>query len=330
MANEVQPSNLPADIAAAVTSVVHALIPSSLKALNRLVGASVEIPAAYLDRVAQRAKAKTNSYVAVEDAVAKAVALGVATDEELARRAMTNLVAKEYRKQENREAIARGFLSELQNDQSQTDAAVEQPPDVDDDWLNVFERFAEDATSDRMQKLWARVLAGEVRSPGRFSMRTLRFLSEFSQSDALLFEDLCNSAFAGLAPKGLIHQNDEKGDITQLLKLEAAGLISGVSGGGVTHTRAFNTSGYCFVVEGNIGLQMKGAPGATLTCECYLLTPLGSELIDLIPARDQLAVARKFALSIRSDIIAEAMMIKVGVDGMSDPFEALWQASPAV
>ena len=323
MANEEKPSNLPADIAAAVTSVVHALIPSSLKALNRLVGAGVEIPVAYLDRVAQRAKAKTSSYVAVEEAVADAVALGVAADKDIARRAMANLVAKEYRKQENREAIAREFLSELQSDQAQPDASLEAPTELDDDWLNVFERYAEDASTERLQKLWGRVLAGEVRKPGRFTTRTLRFLSEFSQADALLFADFCSCAFGGIAPKTLASPDDQK-DISGLLNLETAGLITGASGP-LKRTLHFNSGGFAYLVEHGLTVQFCGTQGASIPIPGYLLTPLGEELISLLPGRDPREAARKVAQTIRNEGIMAAYVAHLDAEDQVHPFEVLWQ-----
>lgn len=321
MANDEQLSNLPADIAAAVTSVVHALIPSSLKALNRLVGAGVEIPAAYLDRVAQRTKAKTKSYVAAEEAIAKAVALGVAADEEIAQRAMMNLVAKEYRKQENREAIAKEFLNELENGEVQAGSGVEPRAELDDDWLNVFERYAEDATTDRMQKLWGRVLAGEVRKPGAFSLRTLRFLSEFSQSDAQLFSDLVNNSFAGVAPISLL-KPEESSDITGLLALEAAGLITGASGTLSQTVSGFNQLAH--LVEVNIGIELTLPNNDRISIPGYLLTTLGQELRTLLPARDLRESARRVAFAFRKPEMLEAHLVHVDQKMMATRFEALW------
>lgn len=100
------------------------------------------------------------------------------------------------------------------------------PTEPDDDWLNVFERYVEDASSERLQGLWGKVLAGEIRRPGRFSTRTLRFLSEFSQADALTFESFAKSAFADNAPKKAV-TNKEDRNIGHLIHLEASGLIQG-------------------------------------------------------------------------------------------------------
>src|SRR3546814_13011379 len=54
----------------------------------------------------------------------------------------------------------------------------------DDDWMNRFMRFAEDASSERLHELFARILAGEVVRPGSFGAATLRAVSELDQSIA--------------------------------------------------------------------------------------------------------------------------------------------------
>lgn len=317
-------SGLPAGIANAITGVVHALIPSSVKALNRLIGAVVEIPAAHLERVSERTRAKTRSYVAVEDAVANAVAQGVVGDVEIARRAMNVLVAKEYRKQENREAVAKEFLNDLRQEQPDEEQSHPSESILDDDWLNVFERYAEDASTERMQALWGRVLAGEVRKPGRFSMRTLRFLSEFSQRDALLFAEVCDSTFGGIIPNALVKPNEFK-DISGLLDLETAGLITGASGLGLTSNVKIGENGFGFVREDGLALQFKGVPGISFPIECCTLTPLGRELIFLLSSRDTLAVARRVAHSIKRDDIEAAFISRIDAQGRVYPIEVLWQ-----
>ena len=40
-------------------------------------------------------------------------------------------------------------------------------------------------SSEELQTLWGRVLAGEIKSPGTFSLRTLEFLKNTSHEEAL-------------------------------------------------------------------------------------------------------------------------------------------------
>jgi hypothetical protein len=55
---------------------------------------------------------------------------------------------------------------------------------VDPDWFARWRSGAEDVSSEQMQQLWARILAGEVREPGKFSLRVLDFLRSLSASEA--------------------------------------------------------------------------------------------------------------------------------------------------
>lgn len=318
-------SNLPAPIANAVSSVPKALIPASLKALDRLIGAAVDIPVAWLSQKKAKLDSQTQSFTLVERAVAKAVATEAGTNEETVKRALDVLVRKEYRKQTNREAIAVAMLEDLRSEEPDKEEISEtSPAEVNDDWLNVFERYAEDASTERMQNLWGRVMAGEVRKPGRYSMRTLRFLSEFSQADALTFEDFCGSAFGEMAPTKLVKPENQT-DIRSLIYLESSGLIQGASGFGLEQTLTLNGNGLGFLIEGKLALVLQGKPSEKIVIQCCVLTPLGQELLSLLPGRNVRDSGRKVGLAIREDKIESAYLATVVNPQQVRPLEILWQ-----
>ena len=62
----------------------------------------------------------------------------------------------------------------------------------DPDWTARFFDHVQDVSSEDMQKIWARILAGEVESPGRTSLRTLDTLKNMRQLDAEIFKGICN------------------------------------------------------------------------------------------------------------------------------------------
>jgi hypothetical protein len=66
---------------------------------------------------------------------------------------------------------------------------------VSQDWTLQFFSAAQDVCDDDMQRLWARILAGEVSHPGRFSRRTLEFLRTLEKWEAEWFSGLCRLAF---------------------------------------------------------------------------------------------------------------------------------------
>lgn len=160
----------------------------------------------------------------------------------------------------NRDSVAAAMLEDLRGPLEQTTLAdsTEALAEVDDDWLNVFERFAEDASSSRLQQLWGRVLAGEIRKSGKFSTRTLRFLSEFSQVDALTFETFAKNAFGEAAPRSLVIPPGQQ-NIRDLIYLEASGLIQGATAG-LTRTMTLDDEGFGRLVEGSLVVVFKGEP----------------------------------------------------------------------
>ena len=63
----------------------------------------------------------------------------------------------------------------------------------DPDWTARFFNEIQDVSSEDMQSLWAKVLAGEVERPGSTSIRTLSILRNLDQASASLFGKLCSA-----------------------------------------------------------------------------------------------------------------------------------------
>ena len=106
----------------------------------------------------------------------------------LAERLQHNLVADQMRREVN---VARAVLH-AEAAALEEGEQGEPPPDrkVDDDWLYRWRDSASTVSNERLQDLWGRVLAGEVKSPGTFSLRMLEFLKNLSQEEAQLIEKL--------------------------------------------------------------------------------------------------------------------------------------------
>jgi hypothetical protein len=61
------------------------------------------------------------------------------------------------------------------------------PEPTDPDWISRFFSYAPDVTSEQMQELWGKVLAGEVAQPGAYSLRVLDVLRNMTQDVAEKF-----------------------------------------------------------------------------------------------------------------------------------------------
>jgi uncharacterized repeat protein (TIGR03899 family) len=109
----------------------------------------------------------------------------------LDQRVISRMAFQEAKKQANLEQITQRAAEELRDEQNIS------PEKPGSDWTTRFFRIAEDITSDQMQMLWGKVLAGEVRRPGSYSLRTLDLLKNITQQEAELFVRVGQISFVG-------------------------------------------------------------------------------------------------------------------------------------
>jgi len=105
------------------------------------------------------------------------------SDSSFEQRASVRLLAEQAARQRNLEAI----MVIASRHGEDTVAGGE----MDSDWLTRFLQLAEDISMVPMQQLWGRILALEVATPGRFSIRALTTLKQMTQREAQLFQRLC-------------------------------------------------------------------------------------------------------------------------------------------
>ena len=100
--------------------------------------------------------------------------------------------AIEQRVQFQEEKRQQNILSVV--NQAAADTSDKEVPDhePDHDWTARFFSSVQDVSSEEMQALWARVLAGEVERPGSTSIRTLDILRNLDQAAAGLLSRLCS------------------------------------------------------------------------------------------------------------------------------------------
>ncbi len=99
----------------------------------------------------------------------------------LAERTADRINFQEAKKQLNIESITAYAAEELKNE----DPVSNEP--IDEDWTSRFFNIAEDISSDEMQELWGRILAGEIKQPKSYSLRALELLKNLSKKEAEVF-----------------------------------------------------------------------------------------------------------------------------------------------
>jgi hypothetical protein len=113
----------------------------------------------------------------------------------------SRLLAEEAKKQHNIEAITLKALPDV--------SPESKPENMEDDWIANFCDKCRLISDEQMQSLWARILAGEANSPGKFSKRTVNPWA-LGKSDATLFSQLCSFVFVIGFPTDLVFDLNPK------------------------------------------------------------------------------------------------------------------------
>lgn len=161
------------------------------------------------------------------------------------------------------------------------------PPDrsVDDDWLFTWRDYAGNVSTEDLQQLWGKVLAGEVKSPGSYSLRTLEFLRGLSKEEAEQISKLASFVVEGRIVRSLKQYLNEQGvSFGLLLSMQELGLLSGVEAIGLntTYTSIVAERFVCALrSNGKVVVVEHEDPKKELKLEVYLLTSVGAQLLGL-------------------------------------------------
>jgi hypothetical protein len=144
---------------------------------------------------------------------------------ELPSRVSARIQYKEQREQQNVEAVCANAADHLKNE----NAVPEGRPEPE--WVTRFFEISSGITSEELQYLWGRILAGEIKQPGSFSLRTLDVLKNLSKKEAENFVRLGNYILRSgekafyIDPQAFISTKDGGLSFLEILALKDAGLI---------------------------------------------------------------------------------------------------------
>ena len=181
---------------------------------------------------------------------------------------------QEEKRQANTESVVRQAAEELGEKRVQAH-------DVEHDFTARFFADVQDVSSEKMQQIWAKILAGEIGAPGSTSMQTLSILKNMSQRDAELFERV-----ASFIINDFVLKDDRTETISgfptysDFMKLSHHNLVHLGTG---LH-KLFKGSSEYHVQDRDIVYRMtKSDPGTyEVTIPCHSLTPSGQELYAFI------------------------------------------------
>lgn len=123
--------------------------------------------------------ANAESYAAIKQAETNTQVqlLKLKGEEEIA----NYVLAKETRKMNNTKSVVEKAKSYFTEGES-----VSNEP-VNSDWANRFFSIVEDISDETLHDIWGRILAGEVKRPNSYSLRTLELLRNITKEEAELF-----------------------------------------------------------------------------------------------------------------------------------------------
>lgn len=110
------------------------------------------------------------------------VALFTEDFQRLMQRTQNRMALQEITKQQNIESVVDKAYELLESESDVTDEPVDQ------DWTRRFFNITGEVSNSEMQEVWARILSGEIKHPGSFSIRTLETVRNISTEEAQTFQ----------------------------------------------------------------------------------------------------------------------------------------------
>lgn len=156
--------------------------------------------------------------------------------------------------------------------------------DVDHDWTARFFADAQDVTSEQMQWIWARILSGEVETPGRTSLHALSILRNMSQYDAREFANVARFVINNFVfcDDHYTSNVDDFPNYARILHLESHGLM--VTGSFLTRRiDIVNVDAHkhkATIAHGNTAFVILANSRKSIELPIYYLTHAGRQIYD--------------------------------------------------
>lgn len=134
------------------------------------------------------AKAEAYKIKVIEKAKAEALAENKIIEAQTLSRLSDKIVFEETKRLMNLDSVIN-----IAAEQIKTETSVSEKQ-VDPDWTRRFFNIAQDVSDEEMQKLWGRILSGEVKAPSTYSLRTLETLKNLTKEEAQIFSKIARFA----------------------------------------------------------------------------------------------------------------------------------------
>lgn len=165
------------------------------------------------------------------------------------------------------------------------DAQKPSERDIEPDWLFRWRDYAGAVSSEELQSLWGRLLAGELKAPGSYSYRTLDFIRNLSPDEARKIERVSRFVITDFISKSQKSLLENEGiSFGYLLELQNLGVISGVDALGLSVTLKSDQEDHFVKVlrsHGHALIIRHDDPKKKLKLQAYIVTALGRQVLRL-------------------------------------------------
>lgn len=250
----------------------------------------------------------------------------IRTDPVYAERALQSIVGKAVNAQLNKDNVAIEAYQDLKRQPPPAD--VSGPEAINVEIMDRIEFYASDASTQELRERWGRVLAGEIRKPGTFSLKVLRVIDEMGADTALLFERICKDRLADTVPQCLtsIHFGEamrlSEADLFQQPQTLSRSLNWLPDADDAARWLIFDEYGISFEYNGPLpeglkrGLHLGGGPGLS----SYALTQSALAIASLLDYTEEENIKRLAKVFREWMPTAEIWLLKKGVDGSHEAY----------
>jgi hypothetical protein len=192
----------------------------------------------------------------------------------------TSIVTDTLRKELN---VAKAVIHA--EDELKDDPAPPPDKEIDPDWLYRWRDYAGSVSSDQLQAIWGRILAGELKSPGIFSFRLMEFVRNLSKEEAEKIEKAFSFAFGKFIPREPKEALEKESISLDLLtELQSFGLVTGADSIGLSYKlQSADKDKFSKLLRchGKGLLVQHADPTKILTISAIIITDLGRQVMNL-------------------------------------------------
>lgn len=220
----------------------------------------------------------------------------------LEERTQERLNFQEAKKQLNIENVTAFAAEELKDEPAVTDEPL------DEDWTTRFFKIAEEVSNEEMQALWGKILAGEIKQPKSYSLRTLELIRNLSKKEADTFMKVANFSIRSGDGSYVFKGNDDDKlskefgvSYMDIALLKEIGLIQ--PGDFVNHQFIQqNIDIQRVLIAGNIVILVNvKANTPTIQMPVDVFSTAGNELLKLVKPTPPFTYLNYFAKSIKNE-----------------------------